>query len=227
MMLDRSPAFIVRHFYTTAENLFLNGDRDRALYLLDQLVAARPIDEARGDTVMVAQRFADERLFEPSYRLFKPLLEGAKGLQGKLIALRCAYLCLELDDADQAIVHLHQAAKFKVDSDETRASQHLVYGVLELKTGTPELALNHLANALYHAGTLSNTRQVCLYFNYLSYLKLDYSNLERPETEEYELRELEIEAAKRQQAEIASNILDELSLFFSDGTYTRALKNEP
>ena len=202
MALDRSPAVIVKNYYIVAVNLFISGEREKALKLLDQLVAARPIEETRVQTIQIAERLLDERLFEPSIRLYGPAAEGASDIKGKQLVLRCAYLCLELNDPQGAARYLAQAKAIEVDDAESRGALQLVLGVQAFQGGDPSRALNHLGHALVEVAPDSSLKQVGLYFNFLS-----YTNLEN--------------------TEIAQNILDEMSLLFPHGAYTKVLAGEP
>ena len=201
MALDRSPAEIVKNYYIVAVNLFIAGERDKALKLLDQLVASRPIEESREQTVQVAQRLLEERLFEPSYRLFNHAAKNADDLAGKHLALRCAYLCLELNDPEGFERHAAQANTIEANDAESRGAHQLVLGVKTFQGGDPSRALNHLGNALAEVSPDSSLKEIGLYFNFLSYTNLNNT-------------------------EIAQNILDEMTLLFPQGSYTRALSNE-
>jgi len=202
MALDHSHAEIVKNYYTVAVNLFITGEREKALKLLDQLIAARPIEESRAQTIQVAERLLEERLFEPSLRLYSHAALDAANLEGKQLVLRCAYLCLELNDAPGAVRYLAQAKTIEVDDAESRGAAQLVLGVQAFQEGELNLALNHLGHALAEVAPDSSLKQVGLYFNFLS-----YTNLEK--------------------TEIAQNILDEMSLLFPKGGYTRVLADEP
>lgn len=201
MALDRSPAEIVKNYYTVAVNLFISGEREKALKLIDQLVAARPIEESRAQTIQVAQRLLEERLFEPSYRLYSHAARGASDLAGKHLVLRCAYLSLELNDTEGAKRYIAQAEAIDADDAESRGALQLIHGVQAFQQGKPELALNHLGHALSEVAPDSSFKQVGLYFNILSYSNLNNS-------------------------EIAQNILDEMSLLFPKGAYTSLLADE-
>ena len=202
MALDRSPAEIVKNYYTVAVNLFITGEREKALKLIDQLVAARPIEESREQTIQVAQRLLEERLFEPSYRLYSHAARGASDLAGKHLMLRCAYLCLELNDAEGAERYIAQAKAIDADDAESRGALQLIHGVQAFQEGKPDLALNHLGHALSEVAPDSSFKQIGLYFNFLSYSSLNNN-------------------------EIAQNILDEMSLLFPKGAYTSLLIDKP
>jgi hypothetical protein len=201
MALDHSHAAIVKHYYTVAVNLFITGEREKALKLLDQLIAARPVEESREQTIQIAERLLEERLFEPSYRLYRHASLDAADLEGKQLVLRCAYLCLELNDAPGAARYLAQAKVIEADDAESRGAAQLVLGVQAFLGGELDLALNHLGHALAEVAPDSSLKQVGLYFNFLS-----YTNLEK--------------------TEIAQNILDEMSLLFPKGGYTGVLAGE-
>lgn len=202
MALDRSAPDIVQNYYIVAVNLFIGGEREKALKLLDQLVAARPIEESRDQTRQVAQRLLDERLFEPSYRLFSHAADGADGIEGKHLVLRCAYLCLELNDSEGAERFMAQAQAIEGDDSESRGALQLVLGVRAFQTADPDRALEHLGYALAEFTPDSSFKQIGLYFNFLS-----YSNL--------------------QLEEIAQSILAEMKLLFPKGAYTGLLTGEP
>lgn len=202
MALDRSAPDIVQNYYVVAVNLFIEGEREKALKLLDQLVAARPVEESRKQTMQVAKRLSDERVFEPSFRLFRNAAVGAEGVEGKNIVLRCAYLCLELNDPEGADRYLAQAQAIDEDDTESRGAYQLVLGVKAFQSGDPEKALNYLGLALAEVAPNSSYKQVGLYFNFLS-----YSNLRNEE--------------------IAKNILAEMTLLFPKGAYTTLLVGEP
>ena len=202
MSLDSSHAEIVKHYYTVAVNLFITGEREKALKLLDQLIAARPIEESREQTIQVAERLLEERLFEPSYRLYSHAALDAADLEGKHLVLRCAYLCLELNDLPDSARYLAQAKAIEADDAESRGAAQLVLGVQAFQGGELNVALKHLGHALAEVAPDSSLKQVGLYFNFLS-----YTNLEN--------------------TEIAQNILDEMSLLFPHGAYTTVLAGEP
>ena len=201
MALDHSHAEIVKNYYTVAVNLFITGERDKALKLLDQLIAARPIEESRAQTIQVAERLLEERLFEPSLRLYSHAALDADDLEGKQLILRCAYLCLELNDLEGAARFLAQAKAIEADDAESRGAEQLVLGVQAFLGGELDLALNHLGHALVEVAPDSSLKQVGLYFNFLT-----YTNLEK--------------------TVIAQNILDEMSLLFPKGAYTAVLAGE-
>jgi tetratricopeptide (TPR) repeat protein len=201
MALDRSPAEIVKNYYTVAVNLFIAGERDKALKLLDQLVAARPIEESREQTIHVARRLLEERLFEPSFRLYSHAAEDASDLEGKQLVLRCAYISLELNDKEGAERYLVQAQAIDADDAESRGARQIVLGVQAFQDGDPSLALDHLGHALAEVSPDSSLKQVGLYFNFLC-----YSNLN--------------------DGKIAENILAEMSLLFPKGAYTKLLEDQ-
>ena len=201
MALDRSHASIVKNYYTVAVNLFISGEREKALKLLDQLVAARPIEESRVQTIQIAGRLMDERLFEPSFRLYRSAAEGATDSQGKQLVLRCAYLCLELNDPEGFERYMAQAKAIEVDDAESRGALQLALGVQAFQSGEPSRALRHLGLTLAEVSPDSSLKQAGLYYNFLS-----YTNLEN--------------------REIAQNILDEMALLFPHGAYTRVLVGE-
>lgn len=201
MALDRSPAKLVKNYYTVAVNLFISGERERALKLLDQLVAARPAKESRKQTIQVAERLLDERLFEPSFRLYGAASEGASDSAGKQLVLRCAYLCLELNDPARFEHYMAQAEAIDADDAESRGALQLVLGVQAFQSGKPNQALNHLGHTLAEVAPDSSLKQVGLYFNFLSYTNLNNET-------------------------IAQNILDEMSLLFPHGAYTKLLVDE-
>jgi hypothetical protein len=198
MALDRSHASIVENYYTVAVNLFISGEREKALKLLDQLVAARPIEESRVQSIQIAARLLDERLFEPSLRLYGPAAEGASDSKGKQLVLRCAYLCLELNDPEGFERYMAQAKAIKADDAESRGALQLVLGVQAFQSGNPNQALNHLGHTLAEVAPDSSLKQIGLYFNFLSYTNLNHQT-------------------------IAQNILDEMSLLFPHGAYANAL----
>ena len=201
MALDRSHASIVKNYYTVAVNLFISGEREKALKLLDQLVAARPIEESRVQTIQIAERLLDERLFEPSLRLYGPAAAGASDSAGKQLVLRCAYLCLELNDPEGFERYMAQAKAIEADDAESRGALQLVLGVQAFQSGNPNQALNHLGHTLAEVAPDSSLKQVGLYFNFLSYTNLNNET-------------------------IAQNILDEMSLLFPHGAYTKLLAGE-
>jgi len=201
MALDHSHAEIVKNYYIVAVNLFITGEREKALKLLDQLVAARPIEESREQTIQVAERLLDERLFEPSLRLYSAASEGASGSAGKQLVLRCAYLCLELNDPEGFERYMAQAKAIEGDDAESCGALQLVLGVQAFQSGNPNQALNHLGHALAEVAPDSSLKQIGLYFNFLSYTNLNNET-------------------------IAQNILDEMSLLFPHGAYTKLLAVE-
>jgi tetratricopeptide (TPR) repeat protein len=198
MLLDRSPEDVVKNFYQVAINLFVTGEQDKAFHLLDQLIAARPVEESRQQTVEIGGYLLAERLFGPAYRLLRVSALDAKGLKGKQVVLECAYLCLELNDPEGAARYLAQAQAIPEDNAETRGARQLVLGVQAFNAGEPSLALNHLAHAMAELAPDGHLKQVGLYYNFLSYTNLGH-------------------------AEIAQNILDEMQLLFPRGAYTKVL----
>ncbi len=202
MALDRSHADIVKNYYIVAVNLFITGEREKALKLLDQLIAARPLEESREQTIQVAERLLEERLFEPSFRLFSAAATGAEGVAGKHLMLRCAYLCLELNDTKGFERYMAQAKAIEADDAESRGALKLVLGVQAFQSGNPNQALNHFGHTLAEVAPDSSLKQVGLYFNFLSYTNLNNET-------------------------IAQNILDEMSLLFPHGAYTKLLAGEP
>ncbi|MGJ8650243.1 MAG: hypothetical protein ACSHX4_07780 [Opitutaceae bacterium] len=199
--LNRSPASTVLYFYSIAENLFVTGRQEKGLKLLDQLVASRPLEESREQTLKVANRLADSRLFEPAFRLFKPIAAQTKGLDGKLAILRAAYLCLELGDDQGAGDYLFRAKEIPEESVESEGSYYLVVGVRAFLNGDASLALNHLGHAMSLVEADSSLKLVGLYFTFLAY-------------------------ENQEQADISVNILDEMKLLFPDASYTNALDKE-
>lgn len=197
--LDLSPEDLVRNYYTVAEQLFITGEKDKALHLLNQLLAARPPEESQVQAFNVAQRLSNERLFEPAYRLFIHLSENATGLNRKHLILRCAYLALELDDAAEAQNYLNSALAMGEGDEESFAGIELVKGVQYFKADSYKLALKHIGRALSNAASDSSLKLIGLYYNYLSYMKLG-------------------------SPDIAQNILDEMQLLFPDTVYTNILE---
>ncbi|MDQ8206355.1 hypothetical protein QEH52_02465 [Coraliomargarita sp. SDUM461003] len=200
--LDLSPAEIVKNYYTVAEHLFIEGYKDKALNLLDNLVAARPVEESRVQTVNVAQRLSNERLFEPAYRLFVHLADNATGLNRKRLSLRCAYLALELGEGAAVTGHISSALDIEEEDAAILGELELIYGVQAFKQGDSKLALKYLGHALSQAAPDSSLKLVGLYYNYLSYQQLG-------------------------DLDIAQNILDEMRLLFPDAAYTHSLEKEP
>lgn len=228
MALDLSPATSVRYFYAVAENLFISGEREKALNLLEQLVAARPRDESSRQSLGVARRLLSQRLFEPAFTLFRALEGHSEGLKAKGVLLRCAYLCLELDKANEAENYLAKAKRFPEDDDSTRGAMQIVLGVQAHKNDDPNKALNHLGHGLALVFPNSDLKQVGLYFNFQTYEKLE--GLERSAKAEAadtattaEAPELAEIPESDDSIDIPRNILDEMKLLFPDGAYTAIL----
>jgi tetratricopeptide (TPR) repeat protein len=201
MALDRSPTEIVKNYYVVAVNLFITDEREKALTLLDQLIAARPVEESREQIIQVADRLLEERLFQPAYRLYRHAAVNANDIDGKHHVLRCAYLCLELGDPEGCERFLIEAKAIDAEDAESRGTEQLIFGVKAFQAGDMNLALNHLAHGMAQVSSTSCLKQIGLYFNFLG-----YSNLEN--------------------TEIAQNILDEMSLLFPQGAYSEALAAE-
>ena len=201
MALDTGHTEIVMNYYIVAVNLFISGERDKALNLLDQLIAARPVQESRPQAIIVAERLLEERLFQPAYRLFRHSAEGVDDLEGKHLLLRCAYLCLELSDFEGAERHLVEAKLIEHEDAQSRGIEQLFYGVKAYLNEELNLALNHLGHALAELDARSSFKQVGLFFNYRAYGEVESQ-------------------------EIAQNILDEMSLLFPTGAYTKLLLSE-
>ncbi|MGJ8639828.1 MAG: tetratricopeptide repeat protein [Opitutaceae bacterium] len=199
MALNRSPADTVQHLYSIAENLFVVGEREKALRLVDQLIDARPGKESRVFSLRVAKRMLGLRLFEPALRLFQSLTADEAKLRAKRALLNCAYLSLELGEHEEAERYLSEAKQIEKADDDTIAAEYLYYGVQAFMAGESNLALNHLAHAMAVIPQRSHLNEVGFYFNYLC-----YSNQAQPE--------------------IAQSIFDEMDLLFPNGAYLANLK---
>jgi hypothetical protein len=198
MALNRSPSETVQYLYSVAENLFLIGEQEKALTLIDQLTAARPADEFRSFGLGVAERMLDMRLFEPALRLFGKIAESTTGMELKKMLLTSAYLCLELGTNEEADQFLAKAKKLPESDDETVGIEYLCAGVKAFLRGDSDLSLNELGHAMALLPNNSKMQQVGLYYTYLSYW-----NKGKPE--------------------IATNILDEMGMLFPDGAYFSTL----
>lgn len=195
MYLDRIPADNVRYFFMAVEELFLGGDEETALALLNQLIGARPIEESKGVTLDIASEFMKERLFSPSLRLYQTYVPHTKGEEGKRIRLICAYLNLELGNERQSRRFIDRAKAIDVDKVEILAIQRLIEGIQLHKSGEHDKALNQIGYALSILPPKDSLRVVALYYNYRAYEKLE-------------------------QAEIADSILKEMMLLFGGSKYT-------
>ncbi|MDA9260342.1 tetratricopeptide repeat protein [Puniceicoccaceae bacterium] len=200
MALNRSPQETVKHFYTVVIKLFENGNEEKSLKLIDQLIAARPSKESRKFNLVIAKRLLDLRLFEPALKLYSSLLEGGSKLANKKALLNCTYLSLELGRFEDADRYLEQAQSIPTKDLEALGTEHLVLGVMAFLSGDANLSLNHLGHSIAVIGLNSHIRQAGLYFSFMC-----HTNLEKPE--------------------IAQNILDEMDLLFPDGSYVAALTN--
>lgn len=223
--LDLSPASTVQHFYQIAEHLFVSGEQEKALNLLDQLVAARPASETRDQTLSVAERLLDLRLFEPAYSLFRAIAEDSTGLLAKQVMLRCAYINLELGDQDEAARYISKAKEITEENELTRGALQIVLGVQACQQDDPALALNYLGHGLALVMPDSGLKQIGLYFNYISYEKFKaLVELERLEAaEDSENTEIAAPTEDVDAINIPQNILDEMQLLFPDGAYTAVL----
>ncbi|MDB4345736.1 tetratricopeptide repeat protein [bacterium] len=201
MALNRSPEETVRHLYTVAENLFTIGEEEKALTLIDQLIAARPGEESREFSLNVAKRLLDLRLFEPALRLYRSIAEGGEPLEKKKALLNSSYLCLELGQYEDADAYFAKATAIEESDAEARGSEFLSLGVKAFHAGDPNLALNHLGHAMAVINPSSHIKQAGLYFTFLC-----YTNQDLPE--------------------IAKNIVDEMGLLFPGGAYLALLENE-
>ncbi len=195
MYLDRIPAGSVGYFFTAVEELFLQGDEDTALALLNQLIAARPIEESKVVTLGIAAEFMKERLFSPALRLFQTYVPHTSGLEGKRIRLICAYLHLELGNERQSSRFMDRAAAIEGGDLTIQAVQRLIEGVRGHKSGEYDLALNHIGFALSILPPGDSLRVVALYYNYRTYEKLE-------------------------KTAIADSILKEMQLLFGNSKYT-------
>lgn len=200
MALNRSPAETVQHLYSVAENLFLIGEQEKALKLIDQLTASRPAEEFRALGLGVAKRMLDMRLFEPALRLFGTIAEATTGMEHKKMLLTSAYLCLELGSIEESDQFLAKAKKLADNDDETVGIEYLCAGVKAFLSGDADLSLNELGHAMALLPNNSNMQQAGLYYTYLSYW-----NKNKPE--------------------IATNILDEMGMLFPDGAYFSTLNS--
>lgn len=201
MALNRTPEETVRHLYTVAENLFTVGEEEKALKLIDQLIAARPGEEFRVFSLNVAKRLLDLRLFEPALRLYRSIAEGGEPLEKKKALLNSSYLCLELGQYEDADAYFEKATAIEESDEEALGSKYLCLGVKAFHAGDPNLALNHLGHAMAVINPSSHIKQAGLYFTYLC-----YTNQELPD--------------------IAKNIVDEMDLLFPGGAYLALLENE-
>lgn len=201
MALNRSPEETVAHLYTVSENLFTVGEEEKALILIDQLIAARPGEESRKFSLKVAKRMLDMRLFEPALRLYSSIAEGGDPLEKKKALLNSAYLSLELGKFEEADQYLEMAEAIDESDDEALGTLYLSLGVKAFHAGDPNLALNHLGHAMAVITPNSHIKQAGLYFTYLC-----YDNNEQPD--------------------IAQNIFDEMDLLFPGGAYLALIDNE-
>jgi tetratricopeptide (TPR) repeat protein len=201
MALNRSPQETVKHFYTVAENLFVIGEKEKSLKLIDQLFAARPEEESRKLGLKIANRLLELRLFQPAYRLYSLIAEGGSPLSKKKALLNCGYLALELGELNMADDYLKKAKSIDEEDFETISAEYFVSGVQAFLSGDAMLALNHIGHSMALISVNSHIKQAGLYFSYLC-----YANLEQPE--------------------IAQNILDEMKLLFPDGAYRVALTHQ-
>lgn len=195
MYLDRIPAASVGYFFTAVEELFLQGDEEIALSLLNQLIAARPIEESKSVTLGIAAEFMKERLFSPALRLFQTYVPHTSGLESKRIRLICAYLHLELGNERQSTRFMERAATIEGGDLEIEAVQRLIQGVQSHKAGEYDAALNHVGYALSILSPGDSLRVVALYYNYRTYEKLEKTT-------------------------IADSILKEMQLLFGNSKYT-------
>lgn len=201
MALNRSPEETVGHLYKVAENLFTVGEEDKALILIDQLIAARPGEESRKFSLNVAKRMLDMRLFKPALRLYRSIADGGTDLEKKKALLNSAYLSLELGDLENADKYLARAEVIEESDDEVLGTLYLCLGVKAFHAGDSNLALNHLGHAMAVITPNSHIKQAGLYFTYLC-----YDNNEQPD--------------------IAQNIFDEMDLLFPGGAYLALLDND-
>lgn len=201
MALNRSPEETVGHLYTVAENLFAIGEEDKALVLIDQLIAARPGEESRKFSLSVAKRMLDLRLFKPALRLYRSIAEGGTDLEKKKALLNSVYLSLELGKFEEADASLAKADTIDESDDEVLGTLYLSLGVKAFHTGDTNLALNHLGHAMAVITPNSHIKQAGLYFTFLCY-------------------------ENNEQSDIAQNIFDEMDLLFPGGAYLALLDNE-
>jgi len=201
MALNRSPEETVAHLFTVAENLFNVGEEEKALTMIDQLIAARPGEESRKFSLSVAKRMLDLRLFEPALRLYRSIAEGGTDLEKKKALLNSAYLSLELGEYGNADSYLKRASVIEASDKEAMGTQLLCQGVKAFHAGDLNLALNHLGHAMAVITPNSHIKQAGLYFTFLCY-------------------------DNNQQPDIAKNIFDEMDLLFPGGAYLALIDND-
>lgn len=198
MFLDKTPTESIGYFFTAAKNLFLEGKEDKALDLINQLIAARPIDESRRDSLEIAAQFMEERLYEPALRLFQFYAPHSEGERGKVIRLTCAYLNLELGEEARSNLYIKEADAMEGDSLESKATRRLIAGVKANKANQADDALNEIGFALSVIDPSNSLRVIALYYNYLTYQQMN-------------------------KPEISDGILKEMMLLFGNSAYTKEL----
>lgn len=201
MFLDKTPRNSIDYFFVAAKNLYLEGDEERALRLLNQLVAARPLKESKGATLEIAAQFMKEHLFRPALRLYQTYAPHTEGPEGKRINLICAYLSLELDRQSDAQYFIRRAEDIPDGNVQSNATRKLIGGVQAQKKGQTGEALNQLGFALSAFEPSDPLRVIALYYNYLAYQSLEKTI-------------------------ITDSILKEMQLLFGRSMYSKKLSSD-
>ncbi len=196
--LKQLPPFVATKLYDLVEALFAAGEEDKALDLLARLRANRPAEEFAATSLRLAKQLADKRHFSASLGLYRTLLPVAPQSERKEIALRCAYLALEVNDLSAYELFRELAQEFPGEDEALESVAAIVDGVHAYQEEDTRSALNALGHGLATIPADSSWREIAFYYNCLAY-------------------------RQRGDDAIAESILEEMPLLFPDGTYVAHL----
>jgi hypothetical protein len=196
--LKQLPPSVAAKLYALTEALFAAGEEDEALDLLARLRASRPAQEFVATSLRLAKQLADQRHFSASLGLYRTLLPVAPQSERKEIALRCAYLALEVGDGTAYEVFREEAQASPGEGEAWESIGAIVDGVRAYQQEDTRSALNALGRGLARIPADSSWREIAFYYNCLAY-------------------------RQRGDAAIAASILEEMPLLFPDGTYVAHL----
>lgn len=200
--LRQLPPSVAAKLYDLTEALFAAGEEDEALDLLARLRENRPAQEFVATSLRLAKQLADKRHFSASLGLYRTLLPVAPESERKEIALRCAYLALEVGDMPAYEVFRELAEEYPGEGETLESIAAIVDGVRAYQEEDTRSALNALGRGLATIPADNSWREVAFYYNCLAY-------------------------RQRGDDAIAASILEEMPLLFPDGTYVAHLLDTP
>ena len=192
--LKQLPPSVAAKLYDLTEALFAAGEEDEALDLLARLRTNRPAEEFAATSLRLARQLADQRHFSASLGLYRTLLPVAPESERKEIALRCAYLALEVGDVPAYELFRDLAQEYPGEDETLESAAAIVDGVRAYQEEDTRSALNALGRGLATIPAASSWREIAFYYNCLAY-------------------------RQRGAAAIAASIQEEMPLLFPNGTY--------